>query len=241
MFGNSRLACRQGAAEQEAAAPLPVRAQSRPPASIPQLLLARQPACSPLWLVVQAGGGVEVDHPVVLGGQVVTGALQMSNLRGRGRAGQGKEGEKEGYEAVGLRWVVDMARQPFPSRTGLQKCSTHPTSTQRPALLAHTHLHEVPRHQRFADVCVVVLAGKVGGHQAHLQPRADARLRQGRGGNGECMKRGSGRVRRRWQAAAGAGRTHACRHTPLPARAHMQEPQRKSQHAPAGCGRCLRT
>lgn len=37
-----------------------------------------------------------------------------------------------------------------------------------------THLHEVPGHQRLADVGVVVAGGEVGGHQADLEAGADA-------------------------------------------------------------------
>lgn len=40
-----------------------------------------QPPSSPLGLVVQAGGGVQVHHLVVLGSQVVARALQVRHLR----------------------------------------------------------------------------------------------------------------------------------------------------------------
>lgn len=139
-------------------------------------------AASPLGLVVQAGGGVQVHHLVVLGRQVVPRALQVRHLGRRGQMAEGTAvdaswaGEAPGQRearlpVVGLPVAFHLT-MPITTRTPPASAAALATA---PAAAA-PHLHEVARHQCLADVGVVVAAVEVGGAQLDLQPRADADL-----------------------------------------------------------------
>lgn len=121
---------------------------------------------------------MQVDHLVVLCGQVVPGALQVRNLRAQaawavsGRAGQDvlpgcqlaapacppSEGSGPGGSSA-RSWAGQQQGQRGQQGAAGRAC-----------------LHEVAGHQGLADVGVVVAAVEVGGAELHLEPRADAHL-----------------------------------------------------------------
>lgn len=92
---------------------------------------------------------MQLDDLVVLDGQIMTGALKMRNLNIREKDGE-REREQGPQGLVRTQRYVSDTRQ-RPARDSTRSCIDF-------------HLHKVAANKRFADVCVVVLAGELCAH-----------------------------------------------------------------------------